>query len=284
MASITVAHYAAGILGLSVMRQWYRDPEYNEARVDELRDVLSHVDQFPWNLVLDPQEQQLLDGYAEWSASYDGRNPLIEAEEAIVQPILERLVESGVVALDAGCGTGRHTAFLDALGCTCVGIDQSIDMLNVARDKVPAARFELGDLERLPFDDDHFDLAVASLALCHLDDPTTAVVELARVVRPAGSVIVTDPHPSTGMVGGQAFYGGFVDGRPMNWVRNRYHGASRWLSAFRTAGLRVENCIEAPYSDEQIASFPASSLFPAATRAALSGVPSLWVWELSVER
>jgi ubiquinone/menaquinone biosynthesis C-methylase UbiE len=163
-----------------------------------------------------------------------------------------------------------------------VGVDQSPEMLDVARAKLPTARFELGSLEQLPFDDGEFDLAVVSLALCHLDDPTAALTELARVVRTGGHVVVTDPHPVSEILGGQAFYGGFVDGRPMHWVRNRYHSASTWLRSFGLAGLTVENCVEEPFSDEQIVSFPVSVFYPDATLAALSGLPSLWVWELRV--
>ncbi len=68
----------------------------------------------------------------------------------------------------------------------------------------------------------------------------------------------------------------------MRWVRNHYHSASVWLRAFRHAGLTVEDCVEAPFSDEQIAAFPASRLYPEATLAAVSGLPSLWMWELRV--
>jgi hypothetical protein len=37
-----------------------------------------------------------------------------------------------------------------------------------------------------------------------------------------------------------------------------------------------------PFSDEQIVSFPVSAFYPDASLAALSGLPSLWVWELRV--
>jgi malonyl-CoA O-methyltransferase len=155
-------------------------------------------------------------------------------------------------------------------------------MLALARAKLPDNRFELGSLEQLPFDDDEFDLAIVALALCHLADPTAALRELARVVRRGGWVVVSDPHPSTGTVGGQGFYGGLVEGQPMRWVQNHYHPTSAWLSAFRNADLEVEDCVEAAYTDDQIAGLPASMLFPDAALAALGGLPSLWVWQLAV--
>mgnify|MGYP000235127404 CR=1 FL=1 len=123
-----------------------------------------------------------------------------------------------------------------------------------------------------------FDLAVVSLALCHLADPSTAVSELARVLRPGGALVITDPHPFGGVLGGQAFYGGMSPSRPMTWVRNNHHSASTWLRAFRAARLSVEECIEEPFSDEQIASSPADLVFPDAARAAMTGLASVWVW------
>ena len=68
--------------------------------------------------------------------------------------------------------------------------------------------------------------------------------------------MITDPHPTAGIVGGQAFYGGIVPGRPMTWMRNHYHAASTWLRAFRTAGLLVEDCIEPPWDGHRSSRHP----------------------------
>lgn len=282
MQAVTFDHYLAGIVGLGLIRHWYADGEANDARVAELSDVLSKRGTFPYSLELSPAERSVQEGYAEWAATYDGPNPMIVLEEAVVTPMLERLASPGLRALDAACGTGRHTRLLDACGCVATGIDQSEAMLEVARAKVPGASFEHGDVEHMPFDDDAFDLAVVSLALCHLADPTGAVIELGRVIAPGGRLVVADPHPMGGILGGQAFYGGVGEGRPLTFVRNHRHGASTWLSAFRAAGLVVADCVEAPYTDEQIVGDPSATLHPDAARAALSDLPSVWVWELRV--
>ena len=280
MGSITADQYFAGVIGLSLLRNWYVDADANEARMTELSAVFAGRAEFPYSLRLDPQERALLAGYAEWAEVYDGPNPLIEAEELVVRPLLDRLAQPDLRALDAACGTGRHAAYLRDLGCTVTGVDQSREMLTVARSKVSDVRFDQGDIEQLPFADASFDLVVISLALTHLADPTPAIQELARVLRPGGSLVIADPHAAAGLVGGQAFYGGIVPGRPMAWVRNHYHSASTWLRAFRTAGLLVEDCIEPPMGRAQIESSPASLVFPDATRTAVEGLPGLWVWEL----
>jgi ubiquinone/menaquinone biosynthesis C-methylase UbiE len=278
MGTVTADHYLAGIVGLGLLRNWYVNADANTQRLAELAEVLARADEFPYSLVLDPAERDLHAGYEEWSGLYDGPNPMIDTEERVVHPLLRDLARPGMAALDAACGTGRQAALLHELGCSTVGLDQSEAMLSIAREKLPDVRFEVGDVEHLPFVDDEFDLAIVSLALCHLTDPGDAVAELARVLRPGGVLVITDPHPLGAIVGGQAFYGGMSPSRSMTWVRNNYHGASTWLRSFRSAGLHVEECIEEPFSAEQIASSPADLVFPDATRAALTGLASVWVW------
>lgn len=275
---VTADHYLAGMIGLGLLRTWYLDGDVNAERMRELTETLLRSGEFPFSMVLDPTERDLQAGYEEWAPSYDGPNPMIETEERVAHPILRDLAGPGLDALDAACGTGRQASLLHSLGCTTVGVDRSEAMITVAREKLPDVRFEIGDVEHLPFGDESFDLAVVSLALCHLSDPGDAVIELARVLRSGGRLVITDPHPFGGMLGGQAFYGGIAPDRPMTWVRNNPHSASTWLRSFRSAGLSVEECIEEPFSDEQIASSPADLVFPAAARAAMTGLASVWVW------
>lgn len=281
MADIKAGHFFAGVIGLSLVRNWYVDAEFNEARMSELGQLLANLDTFPHSLVLNPEERELLEGYHEWASSYDGVNPLVDAEEPVVRPILQRLSGPGVKALDAACGTGRHAALLVELGCETTAIDQSSAMLDVARLKLPSARFEEGDIRSMPFDDGEFDLAIISLALCHFEDPADAVRELSRVLRVGGTLVVTDPHPFGAVAGGQAFYGGIVPGQPMKWVRNYCHSASTWFTAFKDAGLQVEQCLEPPFAEAQIMANPTSFVFPEAARASASGLAAFWVWVVS---
>ena len=262
----------------------YKRQAFNEARLQELADVIAGRQEFPHSLVLAPQEHDLLDGYARWAETYDGPNPLIEAEEPHVHAVLAPLLGPGVRALDAACGTGRHAAHLAARGCDVVGVDQSAEMLAVAHTKVPSATFHVGALEALPVESDSFDVATCALALCHLPDPSLAVAELGRVLRPGGTLVITDPHPSAAMLGGQAFFGGIVPGEPMRFVRNHAHTASTWLRAFRGAGLDIVDCLEPPFTEDQTASSPAAFVYPEATAAAASDLPGLWVWHLERHR
>lgn len=92
--------------------------------------------------------------------------------------------------LDVGCGTGVVTdAIMDVAWPGAVtGIDGSDPYLEVARRKVPGARFDHGDASALPYPDQSFEAVVSSLLIAYLPDPAAALRELVRVTVPGGVV------------------------------------------------------------------------------------------------
>ena len=98
----------------------------------------------------------------------------------------------GLRWIDVGCGNGAFTALLDrrCQPTEVQGIDPSEGQLSFARDRLAdhTATFHQGDAQALPFEDDRFDVAVMALAINLIPDPAKAVAEMARVVRPEGSV------------------------------------------------------------------------------------------------
>lgn len=108
--------------------------------------------------------------------------------------------------LDVGCGAGRHTYQALRMGAEVVALDQNTDdlrgidemveaMADAGEIKPPAGPVTLAaDALALPFDDGHFDRVVASEILEHIPDDRGAIAELARVVRPGGTVAVSVPR------------------------------------------------------------------------------------------
>jgi ubiquinone/menaquinone biosynthesis C-methylase UbiE len=93
--------------------------------------------------------------------------------------------------LDAGCGDGRYLAALaDELPERRAGFDLSERILATARRRV-SADFRQGNLEAIPFADGAFDLVLCSQVIEHVLDADAAVAELARVLRPAGTLIIS---------------------------------------------------------------------------------------------
>jgi len=103
-------------------------------------------------------------------------------------------------ALDLACGTGYAAIGLAASGIAgeVHASDLSIKMLERSRDNARSAgarvRLALADAERLPYDDDVFDLVVARGALHHVPSPLDALREIRRVLEPGGvAVVLAEP-------------------------------------------------------------------------------------------
>jgi demethylmenaquinone methyltransferase / 2-methoxy-6-polyprenyl-1,4-benzoquinol methylase len=102
----------------------------------------------------------------------------------------------GERVLDVATGTGMVACELATrYGCAVVGLDQSESMLGRARAKLAAdpalarqIRLVVGEAERLPFDDGEFDALTFTYLLRYVDDPGATMRELARVVRPGGTI------------------------------------------------------------------------------------------------
>jgi SAM-dependent methyltransferase len=108
---------------------------------------------------------------------------------------LELVPAPGRLTLDVGCGEGRLTRDLTALGHHVVGIDSSPSMLEAGRSEDPGGEYVVGDAAELPFPDGHADLVVAFMSLMDVDDMPEAVRQLARVLEPGGRLVLAVVHP-----------------------------------------------------------------------------------------
>jgi SAM-dependent methyltransferase len=116
-----------------------------------------------------------------------------------------------VRTLDVACGTGFMTRHLRG---EVTGLDQSSNMIEVAREQAPNATFVQGDALELPFDDEAFDRLFTSYFYCHLEeeDRTRFLGEARRVAR---QLVVVASVPG--------------DGDPLErWEERRLRDGSRW--------------------------------------------------------
>src|SRR5262245_18978624 len=135
---------------------------------------------------------------ADWDTIRDLHVAEGEVERAMRDAVGERRFDS---FLDLGTGTGRLLEPFAPLYRRGVGVDASTDMLAVARANLDRAgighaQVRLGDIYHLPFARDSFDLISVHQVLHFLDDPERALAEAARVLRPAGRLLIVDfaPH------------------------------------------------------------------------------------------
>lgn len=127
----------------------------------------------------------------------------LHAADASVEAALKRLVGARPfqTMLDLGTGTGRLLEIFAPLYRRGVGIDMSREMLSVARANldragVGHAQVRQGDIYAPPVQRDSFDLVTIHQVLHYLDDPSAAIGEAARMLRPSGRLAVVDfaPH------------------------------------------------------------------------------------------
>jgi SAM-dependent methyltransferase len=100
-------------------------------------------------------------------------------------------VHAGQRVLDVGCGPGALTGELvRRLGASSVAAaDPSASFVEAARDRFPGTTVVHAPAERMPFDDDGFDTALAQLVVHFMADPIAGLREMARVTRPSGVVV-----------------------------------------------------------------------------------------------
>ena len=115
-----------------------------------------------------------------------------EADHALYwQAMLSNMnVQKGTCLLDAGCGAGGGAKLAIELGAQVYGIDQSPAMISYAKTHVPLADFRVGDLEKMPYDDNFFDAVMASNSVQYAKNPSNALREIRRICKSNGKVSI----------------------------------------------------------------------------------------------
>ncbi len=103
--------------------------------------------------------------------------------------------------LDVGCGTGalaRQLAHRGDFKGRAIGVDQCGHFIEAANRYAQAEHlgervsFQVGDAHRLDFSADTFDVVIAHTLISHVTEPLAVLGEMARVVRPGGTVVIFD--------------------------------------------------------------------------------------------
>jgi len=191
------------------------------------------------------RELSVQEGYALWAGSYDQeQNGLIFLEERQADQLLAQISFSRV--LDVGTGTGRHALKLARRGASVIALDQSQEMLAVARQAAQREAlpidFRLLSLEEgLPFEAQRFDLLMCALMLCHVPDLAHALQEFARVLQNGGHLLITDFHPVHSHYGWKT---AFKRAGVTYQLPTAAHTRGEYLEAIRASGMTILEVVE----------------------------------------
>lgn len=124
----------------------------------------------------------------EWTNPYETRRRLHAIFERLLPP--ERL--AGQRFLDAGSGGGHFSAAAHRAGARVTSLDVGANLLAEVTARVAVGPVQ-GSVTMLPFRDASFDVVLSTEVVEHTPDPRRCLGELARVVKPGGTLVVTTP-------------------------------------------------------------------------------------------
>jgi ubiquinone/menaquinone biosynthesis C-methylase UbiE len=172
-------------------------------------------------------------------------------------PLLDSLSLTDKTIIDFGCGTGRHLSRCFGRGArSLVGVDFSREMLLKAAEKSsPSERvtFLESSVESLPFRDSQFDVGISALVLSHCPDLSVPIGEMARVLKPESSLLVSDWHPENDRRGWKrVFELPSLSGSTIRCAARSYtHSLSEYLREFQKNGFIVED-VDEPVIDASL--------------------------------
>jgi SAM-dependent methyltransferase len=102
-------------------------------------------------------------------------------------------IQKDSLVIDIGCGVGSNLSLFQLMCSKLIGIDSEIYSLYLAKKHLSAVPLVNGDLMRLPFKANSFDLIVASDILEHLNEDTNGIKEIHRTLKRGGKAIFTVP-------------------------------------------------------------------------------------------
>ena len=149
------------------------------------------------NSALEKHQQEMFDSIAQaYEAHYSDEYSLRYRELFLVPPLVKGLSLEGAHVLDALCGSGQMTGFLQAKGARVTGLDLSPELTERFRKRFPECEVRCGSvLDMSFFPEAHFDHVFITGGLHHIQPHIdTAVREVARVLKPGGFFCFIEPH------------------------------------------------------------------------------------------
>lgn len=173
----------------------------------------------------------------------------------------------GAVVLEAGCGEGYGADRIAAVARAVVGFDYDAATAGHVASAYPRVRAVRGNLAQLPFGDGAFDVVANLQVIEHLWDQPAFLAECARVLRPAGTLLLTTPNRLTFS----------PPNRPLNPFHHRELAPGELRELLTEAGFEVTRLLGLRHG-RRLAKL--DKRFSSLVDAQLAGPPAAWHPEL----
>ena len=168
----------------------------------------------------------------EWTAW--ARAPNHDAFWAYRASLAAFIGAGGGAALDVGCGEGRVSCELMALGYQVTATDPVSELVEAAAQAKSAHDYAVAGANKLPFDDGSFDLVVAYNVMMDIEDVPAALQEIRRVMQPTGRIVISIVHP----IADHGRFTGVATNSPFI-LQDPYFGRQRFEGVEERGGLRM---------------------------------------------
>jgi len=177
----------------------------------------------------------------------------------VLDPVMLSLALAGSPRriLDVGCGEGRFCRMVRRRGVDVVGIDPTAALIATARARDAKGTYLKGVAESLPFGDATFDTVISYLSLIDIPDMHRAILEMTRVLKPGGTVLIANLNSFVTACGDRGWVkdsrgtrqhypvDDYMESRAM-WIAyrdirflNHHRPLSAYMSALLDAGLTL---------------------------------------------
>jgi ubiquinone/menaquinone biosynthesis C-methylase UbiE len=159
--------------------------------------------------------------------------------------------------LSVGCGDGTECVSFSNNGAEVVGIDSSSELITLAKNKYSelGINFFVMDYEETSFKDMTFDGIISIMSIMYKEDLTKVLLELKRILKHNGAIVLVVPHPVRKMIK-YANFDYFASGLHYEtWEEviryNYYRTIEEYFRLIKASGLNIEKLLEpTPQLDE----------------------------------
>lgn len=141
-------------------------------------------------LTVEEKKKGVIDDYDDIAREYAEEFFNDTSDNQYIDYFLQSL--EGTKILDVGCGNGKDCKYISQKGFDINGIDLSVGMLEIAKERVPEGKFEVMDIANITYPDNSYDGIISNCSLFHVptEELPKTLESFARILKPNGKLLL----------------------------------------------------------------------------------------------